>query len=340
MGLWAGIVPCFMYVIFGTCPQLAVGPEGVVSMLLAELVVELEKEICGGGGHGEGNSKSGEFGVTALCGAHNYPLVQERVVGSMYALSFLCGILCLGLGLMRAGFFANIISKSILNGFVTASALIILGSQLDEFFGFNCSEQTLGEGIAETTDMMMTNSTGSPFPSPAPYCDPICLEHGGEGLETYLKVMQKLTNGCMNFPSLILGCLSIVLFFLLEFTKKVLAPAYPLVSLFPTTFCIIILGIFAGYFGDLDDCCSVRLLGEVSSGPPPLSRPHLPSTLGDLKLLLSLTVTIVLIGFVEATAVAKTYGNKHQYSVSPNRFFSLCHSLHCFFSLSFLFLGN
>ena len=30
-------------------------------------------------------------------------------------------------------------------------------------------------------------------------------------------------------------------------------------------------------------------------------------------------ITIVLVGFVEATAVAKAYSSKHNYSVSPNR---------------------
>ena len=278
-----------MYVLFGTCPQLAVGPEGVISMLLAQVVEAIKEKECGG----------------HLCDSDVG--IDDLILEYMFALAFLCGLMCLILGLVRAGFFANIISNPVLNGFISASALIIMGSQLNEFFGF-CSVVP---------------------------CDSICTsEEKEEGMIEYVDAIERIAHGCTNWWAVLIGCGSIILFLGFEAIKSLIAKRFPPVSLFPSTFVVIILGIMVGYFGELDECCDVRLLGDVKSGAPPPSLPRI-FNIARVQLLIPHTVIIVLVGFVEATAVAKIYGSKHRYSVSPNReliAFGMCNVVGSFFS--------
>ena len=274
-----------MYVIFGTCPQLAVGPEGVISLLLHEVVVQVKEKECGG-----------------LCS-------DEESLGGvvdeyMWALSFMCGAVCLLLGLVRSGFFSNLLSKPILNGFISASGLIIMGSQFDQLFGFCINEQT---------------------------CDEVCLKVAPEGIQVYIEVVEKFAHGCTNWWALLIGLCSISLFLGLEFLKSSLNKKIPFISLVPSTFIVIIAGILVGYLTDLE---GLRLLGHVEKGAPSPSLPNI-FILDRFQLLLPHAVILVLVGFVEATAVAKAYSSKHHYSVSPNReliAFGTCNLMGSFFS--------
>ena len=285
-GLYAGVTPLIMYVIFGTCPQLAVGPEGVISLLLHEVVVQVRDKECGGGICSDEESTG--------------TIIDEYI----WALSFMCGGMCLLLGLVRSGFFSNLLSKPILNGFISASGLIIMGSQFDQLFGFCVDEDT---------------------------CDPICTEMAPEGIQVYIEVIEKFSHGCTNWWALLIGLSSIFLFLGLEFLKSSLNGKVRFISLLPSTFIVIIAGILVGYFTDLQ---GLRLLGEVKSGAPPPSLPNL-FILDRFQLLLPHAVILVLVGFVEATAVAKAYSSKHHYSVSPNReliAFGSCNLIGSFFS--------
>ena len=153
-----------------------------------------------------------------------------------------------------------------------------------------------------------------------------------KGIETYILIVQKIfhASGCTNWYAVLIGSVSILLFVLIELVKKLYSSDYPYLKLFPTTFVIILGGIL---FGNLFELGPIRVLGEIDSGPPPLSYPTF--SIKHLRFLVPYSVLLVLVGFVEATAVAKTYGGKHQYSVSPNReliAFGMCNFVGSFFS--------
>jgi SulP family sulfate permease len=102
VGLYAALVPPLAYAFLGTSRALAVGPAAVVSLLVAE-----------GLGHAD-------------------PAAQ---VGLALTLGLVVGLMQLGMGLSGLGALANFLSQPVLQGFTSAAALIIAGSQLGPLLG-------------------------------------------------------------------------------------------------------------------------------------------------------------------------------------------------------------
>lgn len=104
-GLYASIVPLFIYGLLGTSRTLAVGPVAIVSLLV----------------------------VSGLS-----PLVEP---GSAYylqlalTLALLVGLIRTAMGLVRLGFLVNFLSQPTLSGYTSAAALIIGFSQLKHLLG-------------------------------------------------------------------------------------------------------------------------------------------------------------------------------------------------------------
>lgn len=106
VGLYAALIPPAMYAVFGTAPQLAVGPVAMDSLLVATAV-----------------------GAIATQGTGDY-LALATLLAAMV------GLIQLGLGLARAGFLVNFLSKPVVSGFTSAAALIIGFSQLKHLLGY------------------------------------------------------------------------------------------------------------------------------------------------------------------------------------------------------------
>lgn len=118
-GLYTSIVPLYVYAIFGTSRQLSMGPMAITSLLLGVSVQKF--------GFDEGGP---EYVQMAL------------------SISFLVGLITLYLGIFRLGMLSNMISPSVLTGFVTASALVIMINQTKYLFGlhvprFDYNHQTI-----------------------------------------------------------------------------------------------------------------------------------------------------------------------------------------------------
>lgn len=107
VGLYAALVPPALYALFGTAPQLAVGPVAMDSLLVATTV-----------------------GALATGGTADYLALATL-------LALLVGAIQLGLGLARAGFLVNFLSKPVVSGFTSAAALIIGFSQLENLLGYD-----------------------------------------------------------------------------------------------------------------------------------------------------------------------------------------------------------
>lgn len=106
VGLYAALVPPAMYALFGTAPQLAVGPVAMDSLLVATTV-----------------------GAVATQGTGDY-LALATMLAAMV------GLIHVALGLARAGFLVNFLSKPVVSGFTSAAALIIGFSQLKHLLGY------------------------------------------------------------------------------------------------------------------------------------------------------------------------------------------------------------
>jgi SulP family sulfate permease len=104
-GLYASLVPQIIYAITGTSRQLSVGPVAMDSLLVA-------------------------VGLSAIAA-----IGSDRYVELAIGLALMMGCIQLLLGLLRAGFLVNFLSRPIISGFTSAAALIIGLNQISNLFG-------------------------------------------------------------------------------------------------------------------------------------------------------------------------------------------------------------
>ena len=105
IGLYAALVAMIAYALFGSSRQLIVGPDATIAILIALIVAPL-----------------------ALGDSARYAALAA-------ALTILIGLTCLIGGYFKLGFVADFLSKPILTGYITATALIVIVSQLGKIFG-------------------------------------------------------------------------------------------------------------------------------------------------------------------------------------------------------------
>ncbi|XP_054787738.1 sulfate transporter 4.1, chloroplastic-like isoform X2 [Prosopis cineraria] len=110
-GLYSGFVPVFVYAVFGSSRQLAVGPVALVSLLVSNVLSSI--------------TSSSE-------------LYTELAI----LLAFMVGILECIMGLLRLGWLIRFISHSVISGFTTASAIVIGLSQAKYFLGYNVARSS------------------------------------------------------------------------------------------------------------------------------------------------------------------------------------------------------
>ena len=107
-GLYAGLIPLFLYGILGTSRQMSVGPVAVSALLVLA-------------------------GVSQIAN-------PDTETATYIQLVILCGLLIgLGqtiLGVFRLGFLVSFISHPVIVGFTSAAAIIIIVSQLKDLLGF------------------------------------------------------------------------------------------------------------------------------------------------------------------------------------------------------------
>jgi len=106
-GLYASIVPLFLYAMFGTSRQLAVGPVAMVSLLVVAGVGEIA-----------------EIG-------------SDRFIRLAIMTALGVGLFQFLMGVFRMGFLVNFLSHPVLSGFTSAAAIIIGASQLSNLLGLD-----------------------------------------------------------------------------------------------------------------------------------------------------------------------------------------------------------
>ncbi|KAI4351112.1 hypothetical protein L6164_005497 [Bauhinia variegata] len=111
-GLYSGFVPIFVYALFGSSRQLAVGPVALVSLLVSNVLGSIA------------DSSSELYTQLAIL------------------LALMVGILECIMGLLRLGWLIRFISHSVISGFTTASAVVIGLSQAKYFLGYDISKSS------------------------------------------------------------------------------------------------------------------------------------------------------------------------------------------------------
>lgn len=111
-GLYSGFVPIFVYVIFGSSRQLAIGPVALVSLLVSNVL----------GGIVDSSDE----------------LYTELAI----LLALMVGIFECIMGLLRLGWLIRFISHAVISGFTTASAIVIALSQAKYFLGYEVARSS------------------------------------------------------------------------------------------------------------------------------------------------------------------------------------------------------
>lgn len=101
-GLYSSFMACFIYALFGTCKDVAIGPTSILAIIIVPYVA---------------------------------------IGGVTYAvlLSFFTGLIMILLGLLNLGFLVDFVSFPVMSSFATAAAIVTAASQLKEFFGLKYS---------------------------------------------------------------------------------------------------------------------------------------------------------------------------------------------------------
>ena len=115
VGMYASILPLLAYAAFGSSMTLAVGPVAVASLMTASALAPF-----------------------AAQGSPEY-------LSLAILLAALGGLQLLALGVLRLGFVANLLSHSVVSGFVTGSALLIAIGQLKPLLGIAARGNTAFE---------------------------------------------------------------------------------------------------------------------------------------------------------------------------------------------------
>lgn len=219
--------------------------------------------------------------TAAAIGRIAEPGTSEYILAAL-TLAFLSGVMLVAMGLFRLGFVANFLSHPVIAGFITASGILIAASQLKHILGVDAHGHTL----------------------------PVILGSLFENLGDTSWITALIGVGATAFLFWVRGGLKPLL------VRIGLPPSLAghLARTGPV-FAVAITILIAWYFALNEQ--SVKLVGDVPRGLPPLTA---PSFSADLWLaLVGSAALISLIGFVESVSVAQTLAAKRRQRIDPDQ---------------------
>ncbi|XP_069485255.1 chloride anion exchanger [Ambystoma mexicanum] len=121
-GLYAAFFPVLIYFFLGTSKHISVGPFPVLSLMVGSVVARM---VPSPDSVAMGNNST-ENGTLSY---------EEQKVIAAASITMLAGIFQLALGLLQVGFIVVYLSESLISGFTTAAAILVLISQLKFILG-------------------------------------------------------------------------------------------------------------------------------------------------------------------------------------------------------------
>ncbi|WP_438464012.1 SulP family inorganic anion transporter [Marinomonas sp. PE14-40] len=253
-GLYCAILPSFFYAILGSSRSLSVGPAALISIMVASSVGALAPET------------------------------DQMYLIYAVNISFLVGAFLLLMRLLRLGSMTNFISLPVISGFTSASAIIILTSQLKHLLGVSVPT---GLNFAETIEALFAQVSLINY--------------------TTLSIGIGACIGLWYFKNLFPGQLKrLGLNALLE---QALAKAGPML--------IVLAFAYIVFFGQLNDLNQVRVVGAIPEGLPSLQIFQLDVSLWQALALPSLLIALMC--FVTSISVGTTLANKRKERINANQ---------------------
>lgn len=250
VGIYASVFPLVAYAIFGSSRHLAVGPTAVISLLTAVAIAAMPEEL--------------------------------RVV-SAAALAILVGIILLVLGLLRAGFIMNFVSRPVVSAYITGSAILIIMSQMKHVLGI-----------------------------PAV---------GGTSFELARAILAGI--GDRNACAIIIGIATILFLLgskrylaygllkagLKARTARLISRMSPIIA--------VIVSILAVTFFNLEERYGIRIVGDIPEGLPLFSMPLMGWE--HYETLFVFALVVALVAFVDSMSIAQTFAARSRTRIDANK---------------------
>lgn len=251
LGLYASIFPVIAYALLGSSMVQAVGPVAITAIMTFSVLSPL-----------------------ALPGSPEYLLLAAT-------LSLMSGVLLFASGLLRLGFLAQLLSRPVLNGFLSGSAILIVFSQLQHLFGIK-------PGSNDPWSVLQALQTQAP----------------------------QATTSLLG-----LSALAILLFARFSLPRLLQATGLPtslsafVVRLMPLL--LVLSATIVVIRFDLDRGGNVAVVGEIATGLPPLNL-FMPK--GEtLATLIGPALLMALIGMVQNISMAQALAVKRQERIDANK---------------------
>ncbi|QSP95753.1 sulfate permease [Marinobacter salinisoli] len=252
VGLYASILPLAFYAVFGTSRTLSVGPVAVISLMTAAALAPLA-----------------EAGT-------------EQYIAAAVLLALISGAMLVLMGLFRFGFLANFLSHPVISGFMSASAILIVASQLKHVLGVQAS----GHNLVELLAALFSGLGDVHGPTLAV----------GVGVLLFLLFARNGLAALLTRFGVPAGTAGIV-------TR--IAPI----------FAVVITTLLAWQM-DLGDR-GISLVGFVPAGLPALGLPSFDPELWQSVMVSALLISVV--GFVESISVGQTLAARRRQRIDPDQ---------------------
>ena len=124
MGLYASVIPMFMYALVGGSPTLSIGPVAIISMMTFATLNPL------------------------------FEVGSDAYIQAACLLAVMVGLISLLLGILRFGFLIQLISHPVIKSFIIASALMIALGQLKFIFNIPLQASNVPEFLGSVCNIL------------------------------------------------------------------------------------------------------------------------------------------------------------------------------------------
>lgn len=263
-GLYSSFVGVMIYAFFATSKDVTIGPVAVMSLQVFHVIQ-----------HVQAHSKEWPAYVIAS------------------ALAFLCGVITLGIGLLRLGFIIEFIPAPAVAGFMTGSAIQIAAGQVPKLLGLANVQTNTNPAyrvIIDTLKSLHLTNINAAFGLPA-----LFFLYFVKWFTTWLPKRYPRTARTMFFVSVLRNAFVIILFTVAS--RVWLGHSYP----HPTK----------------KHPYPISILQTVPRGFKHMGQPELSTKLfSDLAPKLPVSVVVLLL---EHIAIAKSFGRLNNYKINPNQ---------------------
>jgi len=264
IGLYTSFIPILIYGLFGTCRQLSMGPVAMTSLMTASAVAQFA------------------------------PQSVEEHIAYAALISICVGCIHLLVGALRLGFIVNFISHSVLTGFISAAALVIIAGQCKYVFGISIPND-------KQIYMLLYNA----------FKPSSILQYKWQAIVTSVL------------------CISVLAIFQIDFKLNIKGRLVFSMKKVPSALIVVVSSILAillfKYTMHVEPSITsksvqifdIQVIGTIPAGLPSFAIPKFSLEIIVRVMLASLS--IAFISFMESISLALAFGRKNKYDISINQ---------------------